>query len=434
MIHKSVKLSRFNQFKLVKSIKSFKLLPHHPFPLFAYLEWILLSICLLIEFRILNIKPPFIPEREILNPVLVITALLLFGIMGLRLPKNKLLYKLVYTFSGLILMLLANYGLGKGIGSTPTFLLVIVIRSCLVFNLHGRLLVAGLSWIYFIFNLNINRPFNLGNKPQLLNAEIFKDIVFNLQITAGVLFTFILLFVLLLVNAVISERESKQKLVLAHEQLRQYVLRIEDQATLQERSRIAREIHDSIGHSLTAQSIQLENSLLFIDSNVEKAKSFLLQGKNMGANALKEVRFSVSALRSDPLKGKSLEIAVEDLFQDFQFRLQTQIKPKLDLQINQKLSPEINLNVYRIIQEALTNISKHSNADLVAIEIKIIDNSLYLNIQDNGVGFNPNQNTTGFGLQSMRDRAQALGGKFYLNSKPGEGCSIMMFLPLSGLD
>ena len=67
--------------------------------------------------------------------------------------------------------------------------------------------------------------------------------------TAGILFSFILLFVLLLVNAVISERQSREKLVLAHEKLRQYALRIENQATLQERSRIAREIHDSIGHS-----------------------------------------------------------------------------------------------------------------------------------------------------------------------------------------
>ncbi|MDY6902052.1 MAG: sensor histidine kinase [Cyanobacteriota bacterium] len=428
MINKSVKLPRINQFK------SFKLLPHHPFTLFAYLEWILLSICLLIEFRVLHIKPPFIPEREIIHPVLVITALLLFGIMGLKLPKNKLLNQFIYTFSGLILMLLANYGLGKGIGFTPTFLLVIVIRSCLVFNLHGRLLVAGLSWIYFIFILNINRPLNLANKSQILNADILKDIVFNLQITAAVLFTFILLFVLLLVNAVISERENKQKLVLAHEQLRQYALRIEDQATLQERSRIAREIHDSIGHSLTAQSIQLENALLYIDSNIDKAKSFLLQGKNMGTNALKEVRFSVSTLRSDPLKGKSLEIAVEDLLKEFQLRLEINIEYKFDLKLSQILPTEIKLAVYRIIQEALTNISKHSDADSVIIEIKTIDNSLYLNVQDNGVGFNPKQNTTGFGLQSMRDRANALGGKFYLNSKPGEGCSIMMFLPLSGLD
>ncbi len=418
---------------IINKIKSFKILRNHPFPLFAYLEWILLSICLLMEFRVGYLtKPQFISEKETLNPTLVLIVFLIVGLMSLRLPKTKISSKIIYTFSSLVLMVLANYGFGRGIGFAPPLLLIVVIRSCLVFKIYGRLFVAALSWTFFIITLNINRPFNLPAHPKLINPENLNNVVTHLQVTAGILFTFILLFVLLLVNAVISERQSRQKLVLAHEQLRQYALRIEDQATLQERSRIAREIHDSIGHYLTAQSIQLENASLFIDTNIDKAKDFLLQGKKMGANALKEVRFSVSALRSDPLKGKSLEFAVEDLWQEFESRLQ--IRPDFDLQINQTLSPEINLVVYRIIQEALTNISKHSHADIVSIEIKIIDNSLYLNIKDNGVGFDPNQNTTGFGLQSMRDRANALGGKFYLNSQPGEGCSIMIFLPLLGLN
>ncbi len=419
MIIKSIKIPTLEE------LKSFQVLPNHPFPLFAYLEWILLLICVLIGFN----KPGFINEN--LNQPLVLTSLIAFGIMGLRIPQGKILSKIIYTSIGLVLMFTANCGLGQGIGFAPPLLLILVIRSCLVFDIHGRLFIASLSWIFFIITLNTNIPFNLPTKLKQVTTEEFKNVILNLQVTAGVLFTFILLFVMLLVNTAISERQSRQKLVLAHERLRQYALRIEDQATLQERSRIAREIHDSIGHSLTAQSIQLENALLFIDSNIDKTKSFILQGKKMGANALKEVRFSVSALRSDPLKGKSLEFAIKDLFQEFQ--LQFKIKPKFDLQVSQILAPEINLAIYRIIQEALTNISKHSDADIVTIEVKTIDNSLYLNIQDNGVGFNPNQNTTGFGLQSMRDRANALGGKFYLNSEPEEGCSIMMFVPLSEL-
>lgn len=412
--------------------KKIKILSNHPFPLFLYLEWILLSICMLMEFRLGNLASPFMALKQNINPALVIFAFLLFGIMGLRLPRTQILAKILYTFSGLILILLANYGLGRRLGFAPPLLLILVIRSCLVFNLHGRLLVAASSWIFFIFTLNTNIPFNLPTKLTLVNSEELKNVVFNLQMTAVLLFTFILLFVMLLVNAIISERQSNQKLVLAHDRLKKYALRIEDQATLQERSRIAREIHDSIGHSLTAQSIQLENALLFIDSNIDKAKSFLIQGKKLGTNALKEVRFSVTALRSDPLKGKNLEVAIDYLFREFESR--SQIQPKFDLQITHTLSSEIALAIYRIIQEALTNISKHSNADLVAIEIKTIDNSLYLNIQDNGVGFYPNQNTTGFGLQSMRDRTNALGGEFYLNSQPEEGCIIMIFLPLSRLD
>ena len=427
MIKQSIKTSIFDK------LKSFKILSNHPFPLFLYLEWILLSICILMEFRLGHLaKAPFMTLKSTPNPALILAIVVLIGIMGLKLPRGKILYKIIYTFSGLILMLLANLALGRGIGFAPPLLLILVLRSCLVFKIHGRLLVAGLSWIFFISTININAPFRLPNTLRTVNSEELRNAVLNLQLTAGILFSFILLFVLLLVNAVISERQSREKLVLAHEKLRQYALRIENQATLQERSRIAREIHDSIGHSLTAQSIQLENSLLFIDSNIDKAKGFLIQAKKLGANALKEVRYSVSALRSDPLKGKNLELAIKDLFQEFQCRLE--IKPELYLQVHHTLSPEINLAIYRITQEALTNISKHSDADLVTIEIKTIDNSLYLQIQDNGIGFYPNQNTTGFGLQSMRDRTNALGGNFYLNSKPREGCSIMIFLPLSGIN
>ena len=422
-----------NKLPIFNQIKSIKILSNHPFPLFLYLEWILLSISMLMECRLIHIpRSPLIALKPTLNPILLFSIFIIIGVMGLRLPGPKILAKVMYIFGGLFLLLIANFGLGRGISFAPPLLLILVIRGCLVFKIHGRLLVAGLSWIFFIFTLRLNIPFHVQNQLKFINTEELKKTVFDLQLTASILFSFILLFVLLLVNAVVCERQSRQKLVLAHDKLRQYALRIEDQATLQERSRIAREIHDSIGHSLTAQSIQLENALLFIDLNIDKTKSFLVQAKKMGANALKEVRFSVSALRSDPLKGKSLEFAVEYLFQKFESRLQ--IKPKFDLQISHTLSPEINLAVYRIIQEALTNIFKHSGASQVTIEIKTIENSLYLLIQDNGVGFHPNQNTTGFGLQSMRDRADALGGNFYINSEPEQGCSIIVFLPLSELN
>jgi signal transduction histidine kinase len=269
-------------------------------------------------------------------------------------------------------------------------------------------------------------------KLTLLNEEIIKSILTSLKLTAGVMFSFVLTFVLLLANALVAERQSRQKMILAHEQLRLYAMRIEDQATLLERNRIAREIHDSLGHSLTAQSIQIENALVYIDSNIEKTKGFLLEAKKLGASALKEVRFSVSTLLSDPLKGKSLEFAIRNLLADFQN--QSQIEPEYYLEFSQTLPQDINLAIYRIIQEALTNISKHSMTNDVIVDVKTTTNSLCLRVEDNGVGFDPNQNTTGFGLQSMRDRTNALGGQFYLNSEPGGGCSIMAIFPLSRLD
>lgn len=85
--------------------------------------------------------------------------------------------------------------------------------------------------------------------------------------------------------------------------------------------------------------------------------------------------------------------------------------------------------MYRIAQEALTNIWKHAGANEVKIDIQTTAN-LHLEIQDNGKGFALNQNTTGFGLQSMRDRVLALGGEFQISSAPGAGCCITAKIPL----
>ena len=85
---------------------------------------------------------------------------------------------------------------------------------------------------------------------------------------------------------------------------------------------------------------------------------------------------------------------------------------------------EITTALYRIAQEALTNISKHSNATQVHLTLTEQNNHIYLHIKDNGKGFNPAENTTGFGLQGMRERTEALNGKFELTSTPQQGCEI----------
>lgn len=125
--------------------------------------------------------------------------------------------------------------------------------------------------------------------PNIPSASIANTIL-TLNINTVITFGLTLLFILLLVNALLAERQSHEKLLLANEQLRHYALRIEDQATLQKRNRIVREIHDSLGHALTAQSIQLENALLFLPRNAEKTESFLQESQRLGARALQEVR------------------------------------------------------------------------------------------------------------------------------------------------
>ncbi|NJM70417.1 MAG: sensor histidine kinase [Scytonema sp. RU_4_4] len=402
----------------------------HPFRLLLYLEWILLGITLLLPAR-----PPHMPHQVFLQqPLLLFLCIACFGIMGLRLPTINLFSKVLYTGLELGLILLVSVinnsnGFGPPLPLIP-LLLILVIRSCLVFNVTGRLLVAGLAFMVFttliaMWYISLKDVPFLPQKP---TSGGIQGIFWHFTLNSTLLFGLVLVFVLLLVNALLAERQSREKLAIAHQQLREYAHRIEDQATLQERNRIAREIHDALGHSLTAQSIQLENALLFLSSNVDKARTFLEEAKQLGSSALREVRQSVATLRRDPLHGKSLESSLALLLADFQRR--TNIIPECTLSLPRPLSAEISTTIYRIVQEALTNISKHSGATQVKINLYTTAKSLHLHLYDNGKGFNPNQNTTGFGIQGMRERTLTLGGQFHIVSTPKAGCQIICNIPL----
>lgn len=387
---------------------------NHPFRFLLYLEWILLVVAIFSE------AAPYPFRRFPREPLLMIFTIIMFGLMGLRLPTGKHIYKQLYTGLEFFLILL-TVGSG-GIRLFPLLYIVLVIRSCLIFQLPGRLVVTGLSFSLFLFTL-LSWVEAFGGRPLL--QERLRYLVWGYSL----LFGLSLAFVLLLMNALLTERQSREKLTLAHEQLRQYAQRIENQATLQERNRIARDIHDSLGHSLTALNVQLETALKLWSSDPAKAASFLAQAKRLGSTALQDVRQSVSAMRSDPLQGRSLQDAIAYLAKEFKHS--TNISPVCNICLEYPLPSELNTVVYRIVQEALTNITKYAKATEVNIQLQASPNELILMIQDNGKGFNFQQNTTGFGLQGMRERTLAQDGKFEIKSLPQAGCKIIAQFPLT---
>jgi signal transduction histidine kinase len=194
-------------------------------------------------------------------------------------------------------------------------------------------------------------------------------------------------------------------------------------ATLQERNRIAREIHDSLGHSLTAFNLHVEAALRLFNSDPEEAKELLVEAKQLGSNALQSVRESVGTLRSNPLQGKSLTAAITQLTEDF--ARSTGITPDVSMQTPMPLPDDQAIAFYRISQEALTNISKYAQATTVSIAIS----PTQLQITDDGRGFDPTQTTSGFGLQGMQERTSAIGGEFQLVSAIGRGCTVVVTVP-----
>ena len=391
---------------------------NHPFKFLLYLEWGLLAIAILTEL----IPPPF--PRVHRFPLPTIISIIGFGLMGLRLPNGSLVDKIVYTAIEILLILSTGITRIRAIRLFPLLYLILVIRSCLIFQLPGRLVVTSLSFTLFLITLM--RRFSRLSAPPLVQERLR-----FIPLNYGLLFGLSLVFVLLLMNAIISERQSRERLASANDRLRQYALRIEDQATLQERTRIAREIHDSLGHSLTALNLQLETALKLWQSNPTKAQTFLAQAKNLGSQALQDVRQSVSTMRRDPLQGRSLSQAIASLAEDF--HRSTGILPSQHVQLTDSIPTDVSTAIYRILQEALTNISKYASANQVKIQLIATTTNLELTVQDNGRGFNLDQNTTGFGLQSMRDRTVALGGYFNINSTLGQGCTITANIPIPRL-
>ncbi len=390
-------------------------LTYPSFRLLLYLEWLLLTTAVLIELLL-----PFHLSWSLLLRILLIVA---FGLMGFLLPKVGLRTQLFYTALefGLILLPATQYSSS----ARSVFLLlslVLVIRSCLMFKISGQLVILSLSLLSY--------------GTLLFKHVKVKVVDTDWRLSNMLLFTLTLIFALLLINALLAERQSREQLEIAHEklemtnqQLRQYALRIENQATLQERNRIAREIHDGLGHTLAAQTIQINNALLFWQSNNDKALIFVKQSKLLAAEALLEIRRSLSVLRSNLLEGQSLNSAIAKLLQDFQQT--TGIQPDSKIDLPPSLPTEINTTLYRIVQESLTNICKHAQATSVTVKLLAQGQMIHLSIEDNGKGFNKTQNTTGFGLQGMRERAIALGGHLNIHSESGTGCCISVSLPLS---
>ncbi|KJH70121.1 sensor histidine kinase [Aliterella atlantica] len=387
----------------------------HPFRFLLYLEWIILFLAAIAE----ALPAPY--QRVPSFPLLTIFSITAFGVMGLKLPVGNQKYKVLYIALQFFLIFLTALARSRTMRIFPFLYLILVIRSCLLFKFPGRLVVTTLCFGLFLLSL-ILRFNRFSASPAI--AERLRFVL----VGYGLLFGLSLVFVLLLMNAAIAERQSREQRDVALLQLRQYALRIEDQATLQERNRIAREIHDSLGHSLTALNLQLETALKLGQSQQDLAQSFIIQAKQLASQALREVRQSVSTMRSDALLGQSLPDAIATLTTQFQGA--TGVLPICTINLSRPLPNEINTAVYRILQESLTNVSKYGSATEVKIELTAKTNELYLAIQDNGRGFNLNQNTTGFGLHSMRDRTTALGGTFNIDSYPQSGCLVTVKIPL----
>lgn len=221
------------------------------------------------------------------------------------------------------------------------------------------------------------------------------------------------------------QRQQQKQLQISNTKLRQHALTAERLAQSQERNRIARELHDTLAHTLSSVSVQLEAVKALYDVNPKEAKSLLDKTLENTHNGLKETRRALKDLRASELENYGLTKSIINLLNSSKergnFNFETQISTEAD-----SLPDEIIHCLYRIIQEAMENVIRHSRAKNVDLNLYIHKNDVHLQIVDDGVGFNLNElnDRENFGVQGMKERVEALGGDFQIKSMNNQGTTI----------
>lgn len=190
-----------------------------------------------------------------------------------------------------------------------------------------------------------------------------------------------------------------------------------------ERTRIAREIHDTLGHSLTSLKIQLELAGRLLEIGDEKAKDAMAQAEQLAARSLTDTRVALQSIRNTDF---NFERAVEELTHEV--RSSGAVALHIDLQSTQ-MSNAVSYQLYRVIQECLTNTLKHAQATDVFIALTNDDGKLQLEVKDNGRGFDGETKGDGFGLKGLKERIASLQGEVQIRSASGEGTSVRVSVP-----
>jgi signal transduction histidine kinase len=214
-------------------------------------------------------------------------------------------------------------------------------------------------------------------------------------------------------------------------------LRLEEKnkelAVIEERNRIARELHDSVSQSLFGISLNLNTLELILQNQPEQAGALIRQVKEMVEEAQREMRLMIYGLQPAVLREKGFFEALETLCELFGSRYQLEVISLLEGD-ETKIDHKTQLALYRVIQEALHNIVKHARATKAKVSLTIQEGEAVARIEDNGQGFDERQTKgSGLGLAGMKERIAALEGDFHLSAAPGEGTTITVRVPLSPL-
>jgi signal transduction histidine kinase len=240
----------------------------------------------------------------------------------------------------------------------------------------------------------------------------------------------VLLYLVPLIVSILAERERQQhsRLEKAHQRLRRHAAAMEQLAVSRERNRMARDLHDTLAHSLSALTVQLEALRTLMDNEPAAARAAVDEIAELARRGLEESRKAIQALRSDPVETLGLTGALRETIQALQTR--AGVDATLSTAGEESaVTLEEAQTLYRIAEEALSNVERHAGARRVDVRIDFGADQVDLVVRDDGTGFDPETvRLERYGLTGMRERAAMIGASVALNSRPGGGTEVRCVL------
>ena len=306
--------------------------------------------------------------------------------------------------------------------------IVLLAVADIMHRYHGEnqswLLLVAMLGLYFMANYNM-AIFQRHVAPFDVYAAYYRPEVQSVLLAIKNAFQSlnIVLFVLYLVLLVQSKHHEKERIAILNQQLeeanvrlRAYALEAERTAETRERNRLAREIHDTLGHTLTGIAAGLDACIVLVDAAPAVVKKQLEKIRETARHGIVDVRRSVKKLRPDDLEKLPLQQAIKKVIAEFSASSGVEIQ-LVELGWPEKLREDEEEVIYRIVQEGITNARRHGKATKVTVTCGLEPGRFYIIIADNGEGCA--ETKQGFGLRHMEERLELLHGRLRYWSDKG---------------
>lgn len=341
-------------------------------------------------------------RRKLLAPVFLAVLFLATSLSGADVLPT--LYLAVFA-NGVFL-----FGFGGGLVYAAFVFLALSVNNLVILEVHGVE-----SGILAPEIRGVERP---GDQVIAWTAPFLPMAVFVIGLSASVV-------------EAIRRREESQDLLAeleeAHSELQRYASSVRELAISEERTRVAREVHDTVGHYLTVVSLQLEAARKVMEKKPERSREEVEKAQEFASEALSEVRRSVRALKPLAVEERSGTGALAALVRSFEGA-----GPFVSFDIDggeRELPPEADLVLYRALQEGLTNAVRHSDARRVEVSLVYEETRVRLSVSDDGAGVPDGVLEEGFGLSALRERVELLEGALAVGNVPGGGFLLSVELP-----